>query len=212
MSRTRAAGGSNSRATRKRSRRRCDRARGLSSGRGRRPRLTSPSPWAVGATRWRSRPRARSRRQSEAARLDRRYPIVSIEDPFAEDDHEAWIAFTKAARRVDHRRRLLTTNAERITQAVAGVQRRLIKINQAGTSPKRKALDGPRPRDSAPSSPRVRADQDTVIAHLAVGWNAGAAQGRPVRARAPRQVNEILASRTRWAATGALRGWLTALE
>ena len=27
-----------------------------------------------------------------------RYPIVSIEDPFGEDDREAWIAFTRAAR------------------------------------------------------------------------------------------------------------------
>ena len=27
-----------------------------------------------------------------------RYPIVSIEDPFAEDDRKAWIAFTRAAR------------------------------------------------------------------------------------------------------------------
>ena len=26
-----------------------------------------------------------------------RYPIVSIEDPFAEDDRDGWIAFTRAA-------------------------------------------------------------------------------------------------------------------
>ena len=37
-----------------------------------------------------------------------RYPIASIEDPFAEDDRDGWIAFTRAARpsRADHRRRL----------------------------------------------------------------------------------------------------------
>src|SRR4030095_8318218 len=66
-----------------------------------------------------------------------RYPIVSIEDPFAEDDRAGWISFTRAAR---HRVQiigddLVVTNAERIKQAAAEecCNAALIKINQAGT-------------------------------------------------------------------------------
>ncbi len=66
-----------------------------------------------------------------------RYPIVSIEDPLAEDDHEGWVAFTHAAgSRVqiigdDY----LTTDAARVEAAAAAhaCNAVLIKPNQAGT-------------------------------------------------------------------------------
>jgi len=65
-----------------------------------------------------------------------RYPIVSIEDPFGEDDREGWIAFTRAAgSRVqiigdDY----LTTDAARVEQAARdrACNAVLIKPNQAG--------------------------------------------------------------------------------
>ena len=66
-----------------------------------------------------------------------RYPIVSIEDPFGEDDRDGWIAFTRAAgTRVqiigdDY----LTTNAARVEAAARdrACNAVLIKPNQAGT-------------------------------------------------------------------------------
>jgi len=108
-----------------------------------------------------------------------RYPIVSIEDPFAEDDRDAWIAFTKVAR---HRVQIigddfLTTNAERIAAAAAdeACNAVLIKINQAGTLTEAKAaLDaGKAAGFGTIVSARSGESEDTAIAHLAVGWNAG---------------------------------------
>jgi enolase len=67
----------------------------------------------------------------------KRYPLVSIEDGFAEDDWQGWIAFTK-----EHGKRLqlvgddlFVTNPERLS---AGIERGaanaiLIKVNQIGT-------------------------------------------------------------------------------
>ena len=108
-----------------------------------------------------------------------RYPIVSIEDPFGEDDRDAWIAFTRAAR---HRVQIigddfLTTNAERIAAAAAdeACNAVLIKINQAGTLTEAKAaLDaGKAAGFGTIVSARSGESEDTAIAHLAVGWNAG---------------------------------------
>ena len=108
-----------------------------------------------------------------------RFPIVSIEDPFAEDDRDAWIAFTRAAR---HKVQVigddfLTTSAERIAQAAAdeACNAVLIKINQAGTLTEAKAaLDaGKAAGFGTIVSARSGESEDTAIAHLAVGWNAG---------------------------------------
>jgi enolase len=108
-----------------------------------------------------------------------RYPIVSIEDPFAEDDRAGWIAFTRAAR---HRVQVigddyLTTNAQRIADARLdeACNAVLIKINQAGTLTEAKAaLDaGKAAGFGTIISARSGESEDTAIAHLAVGWNAG---------------------------------------
>ena len=66
-----------------------------------------------------------------------RYPIVSIEDPLAEDDEAGMIAFTKAAGHLvqivgdDY----LVTNAKRVEAAAAkkACNAVLLKPNQAGT-------------------------------------------------------------------------------
>ncbi|MBS0319879.1 MAG: phosphopyruvate hydratase [Proteobacteria bacterium] len=108
-----------------------------------------------------------------------RYPIVSIEDPFAEDDRIAWIAFTKAmAGRLqvigdDY----LTTSAERVEAAAVdhACNAVLLKPNQAGTVTETKAaLDMARKAGFGTIvSARSGESEDTAIVHLAVGWNAG---------------------------------------
>jgi enolase len=69
------------------------------------------------------------------AELCRRYPIVSVEDPLAEDDWEHWRQFTGAARVQIIGDDLFATNAARIADGVKrGVANAvLIKLNQNGT-------------------------------------------------------------------------------
>ena len=128
-----------------------------------------------------------------------RYPIVSIEDPLAEDDRDAWIAFTRAAR---HRVQvigddLLTTNAERVAQAAAdgACNAVLVKINQAGTLTEAKAaLDaGKAAGFGTIVSARSGETEDVAIAHLAVGWNAGQLKvGSFARSERLAKWNEVL--------------------
>lgn len=105
-----------------------------------------------------------------------RYPIVSIEDPFAEDDTEAWAAFTAVAgERVqivgDD---LLVTDAERIRRAADArlCNTVLLKPNQAGTlTETRAALEAARAAGmGAIASARSGESEDVSIVHLAVGW------------------------------------------
>ena len=108
-----------------------------------------------------------------------RYPIASIEDPFAEDDRIAWVAFTHAAgARVqivgdDY----LTTRAASVDAAAsdAACNAVLVKPNQVGTLTEAlAALDaGKRAKFGTIVSARSGETEDTSIAHLAVGWNAG---------------------------------------
>jgi enolase len=128
-----------------------------------------------------------------------RFPIVSIEDPFAEDDREAWIAFARAAR---HRIQIigddyLTTNAGRIVQAAAdeACNAVLIKVNQAGTLTEAKAaLDAAKAAGFGTIvSARSGETEDTSIAHLAVGWNAGQLKvGSFARSERLAKWNEVL--------------------
>jgi enolase len=108
-----------------------------------------------------------------------RYPILSIEDPFAEDDPEGFRRFAAAtAGRVqivgDD---LLVTNAARVREAARErlVTSVLIKPNQAGTITETKAaLDAARASGlTAIVSARSGETEDTTVAHLAVGWDAG---------------------------------------
>ncbi len=105
-----------------------------------------------------------------------RYPIVSIEDPLAEDDDLGLARFTKAAgARVqvvgDD---FLATDAARIREAAAkgACNTALIKPNQAGTLTETKtALDAARKaRWGAIVSARSGETEDVSIVHLAVGW------------------------------------------
>ena len=105
-----------------------------------------------------------------------RYPIVSIEDPLAEDDWRGLAAFT--GRWGDRLQVVgddaLVTDAGRIARAAqAGVCNAvLIKPNQAGTLTETKAaLDAAHKAGyGAIASARSGESEDTTIVHLAAGW------------------------------------------
>ena len=108
-----------------------------------------------------------------------RYPIVSIEDPLAEDDEAGMIAFTRAAGKKlqivgDD---FLVTNAALVRDAAAkgACNTVLIKPNQAGTvSQTLEALEAAqRAGFGTIVSARSGETEDVAIVHLAIGWNAG---------------------------------------
>lgn len=107
-----------------------------------------------------------------------RYPIVSVEDPVAEDDDAGMAAFTQAA---GERVRVvgddyLVTSAERVRRAVSlkACNTALIKPNQAGTlTETRAAFDAARQAGwRTIISARSGETEDVTIVHLAVGWRA----------------------------------------
>ena len=108
-----------------------------------------------------------------------RYPIVSIEDPLAEDDERGMIAFTRAA---GDRLQIvgddfLVTNASLVREAAAkgACNAVLIKPNQAGTVTETlEALEAAqRSGYGTIVSARSGETEDVAIVHLATGWNAG---------------------------------------
>ena len=128
-----------------------------------------------------------------------RYPIVSIEDPLAEDDPEGFCRFTAAfGERIqvvgDD---FLVTDAGRVQEAarIRACNAVLIKPNQAGTVTEAKAaLDAGRAAGfGAIVSARSGETEDVTIAHLAVGWNAGQLKvGSFARSERMAKWNEVL--------------------
>lgn len=108
-----------------------------------------------------------------------RYPILSIEDPLAEDDADGWARFTAAmgAEVQIVGDDFLATDAERVRWAAehSSCNAVLLKPNQAGTiSETRAALDAARKAGwKAIVSARSGESEDTTIVHLAVGWGVG---------------------------------------
>ena len=101
-----------------------------------------------------------------------RYPIVSIEDPFAETDHAAMRAFTKAAGIQVVGDDYFVTDAERVRGANGACNTVLLKPNQVGTVTETLACwDAARAAGyRAIVSARSGETEDTSIVHLAVGW------------------------------------------
>lgn len=106
----------------------------------------------------------------------RKYPIVAIEDPLAEDDAAGIAAFTKAAGNGvevvgDD---FLCTDPSRIAAAdqMGACNTALIKPNQMGTLTETKAaLEAARAAGwNAIVSARSGETEDVTIVHLAVGW------------------------------------------
>jgi len=108
-----------------------------------------------------------------------RYPIVSVEDPMAEDDSLGMQRFTAA---VGHRIQIigddyLVTNAALVQQAAQdrACNAVLIKPNQAGTITETKAAleAGRRAGFGTIVSARSGETEDVTIVHLSTGWDAG---------------------------------------
>lgn len=108
-----------------------------------------------------------------------RYPILSIEDPLAEDDLDGFIAFSQA---VGDKVQIvgddfLVSDADRLRDAAAAKAANtiLLKPNQRGTLTE--TLDARRAAADCGYATIVSArsgeTEDVTIAHLAVGWGAG---------------------------------------
>jgi len=147
-----------------------------------------------------------------------RYPILSIEDPLAEDDPAGFAAFTRA---VGDRVQIvgddfLVSDAARVRRAAAAgaANTVLLKPNQRGTLTEtleawKAAQDS---GFSAIVSARSGETEDTTIVHLAVGWGAGQlkvgsfARGeRMAKWNEALRVEEALGTRARFAG-GAVLG------
>lgn len=103
-----------------------------------------------------------------------RYPIVSIEDPFAEHDTEAMRAFTRAA---GERVQIVgddffVTDAKRVANAAGACNAVLLKPNQVGTVSETLACwEAARAAGyNGIVSARSGESEDVSIVHLAVGW------------------------------------------
>jgi enolase len=101
-----------------------------------------------------------------------RYPIVSIEDPFAETDHAAMRSFTKATRIQVVGDDYFVTDAERVKKANGACNTVLLKPNQVGTVTETLACwEAARAAGyRAIVSARSGETEDVSIVHLAVGW------------------------------------------
>jgi enolase len=144
------------------------------------------------------------------------YPIVSIEDPLAEDDEGGLMAFTRA---VGDKIQIvgddyLVTNADRVKHAAAvgACNGMLVKPNQAGTvTETRLALEAAHQAGYGTiMSARSGETEDVAIVHLATGWNVGQLKvGAFARGERTAKWNEALRiesrSNLRFAGAAALR-------
>ncbi len=128
-----------------------------------------------------------------------RYPIVSIEDPLAEDDWGGWVTLTRAlGPRVqvvgDD---LFVTNTERLERGIRTTSANaiLVKVNQIGTLTE--TLDAIETAQRASFgvvvSHRSGETEDTTISDLAVATNAGQMKsGAPSRGERTAKYNQLL--------------------
>jgi enolase len=127
------------------------------------------------------------------------YPLVSIEDPLAEDDWEGWTTLTaeigdKVQLVGDD---LFVTNPERLARGITtkAANSILVKVNQIGTLTE--TLDAvemaQRSGYTAILSHRSGETEDTTIADLAVATNAGQIKtGAPARSERVAKYNQLL--------------------
>ena len=127
------------------------------------------------------------------------YPIVSIEDPFDQDDWPAWTSITAALKNklqivADD---LTVTNPERIRMALekSAASSLLLKINQIGTISE--AIEASKLCQSrgwsVMVSHRSGETEDTYIADLVVGLGVGQIKtGAPCRGERTCKLNQLL--------------------
>ncbi len=133
------------------------------------------------------------------ADLVEKYPIISIEDGFSEDDWEGWIKFTE---RLGHKIQivgddLFVTNTKKLAE---GIERKaansiLIKLNQIGSITE--TLDtiemAKKAGFTCVISHRSGESEDSTIADLAVATNAGQIKtGAPSRTDRVAKYNQLL--------------------
>ena len=128
-----------------------------------------------------------------------KYPIVSIEDPFDQDDWEAYAAMTAAMGEKcqivgDD---LLVTNPVRVQKAIDGasVNALLLKVNQIGSLTE--SIEAVRMSKAAGwgvmTSHRSGETEDTFIADVAVGLATGQIKtGAPCRSERMAKYNQLL--------------------
>jgi len=142
------------------------------------------------------------------------YPIVSIEDPMAEDDEAGFQAFTQAygGRCQIIGDDLLVTDAQRVESAARkrSVTAVLIKPNQAGTiTETHTAVTAAKAAVFATIvSARSGETEDVTIAHLAYGWDAGQIKvGSFARSERMAKWNECLRIEEALGANAVFAGW-----
>jgi enolase len=127
------------------------------------------------------------------------YPIVSLEDPLAEDDWDGWIALTaqlgEAVQVVGDD--LFVTNPDRLEEGIArgAANALLVKVNQIGTLSE--TLDAVTLAHSSGyrcmMSHRSGETEDTTIADLAVATGCGQMKtGAPARSERVAKYNQLL--------------------
>ena len=143
-----------------------------------------------------------------------KYPIVSIEDGFAQDDWEGWKNFTaKVGDRVqivgDD---LLVTNPERVARAIEekACNALLVKLNQIGSlTETMQAVTMVQTNGwRAVTSHRSGETEDTTIADLAVAMNMGQIKtGAPARSDRVAKYNQLIRIEAELAETAHYAGW-----
>ncbi|KAK9318577.1 Enolase, C-terminal TIM barrel domain-containing protein [Lipomyces starkeyi] len=129
--------------------------------------------------------------------LMKEYPIVSIEDPFAEDDWDAWVHFYKTTEIQIVGDDLTVTNPLRIKTAIEkkAANALLLKVNQIGslTESIQAALDSFAAGWGVMVSHRSGETEDTTIADIVVGLQAGEIKtGAPARSERLAKLNQLL--------------------
>ena len=129
--------------------------------------------------------------------LAKKYPIVSIEDPFAEDDWEAWSYFYKTQDIQIVGDDLTVTNPIRIKKAIElkAANALLLKVNQIGTLTEsiQAAKDSYADGWGVMVSHRSGETEDVTIADIVVGIRSGQIKtGAPARSERLAKLNQIL--------------------
>ncbi|KAM0802859.1 enolase/allergen Asp F 22 [Usnea florida] len=129
--------------------------------------------------------------------LASKYPIVSIEDPFAENDWEAWSYFFKTSDFQIVGDDLTVTNPEFIKKAIElkSCNALLLKVNQIGTLTEsiQAAKDAYAAGWGLMVSHRSGETEDVTIADIAVGLRCGQIKtGAPARSERLAKLNQIL--------------------
>lgn len=131
--------------------------------------------------------------------MTRDFPLISLEDPFFEDDYETTAALTK---RIGSKVQivgddLFVTNTERLGRGIAAgsANSLLLKVNQIGTVTEagEAAEMSFRNGYSVVVSHRSGESEDSSIADLAVGWGNGQIKtGAPARGERTAKYNRLL--------------------